>query len=327
MGSDVANQLNKHLDEAYAMEKGVLRMLDSMLKTTHDEELRRELEAHKRTTRNHADRLRERLRANGARPSGARQAGGLLLTSVKTVVDVTRPQKPGRNARDGFATEQMEVAAYELLERIARHAGDNESAEVARKNRNEDEAMARVIARNWDKVADASLADGTQGASESSRPRQSAKRAAGLARNPVALGVGSALAGLLLGRRLQTQPRQTTNGARQGTSDTQPLRSLQKTELQERARQSGIEVKASMTKQDLINALEGSRRSSGTGPANPIEVQKFLEGVGYPKTRDQLVKEAERREANERVITTLSQLPRKQYRTPTEVSEALGASS
>ena len=91
------------------------------------------------------------MRANGARPSVARQTCGLLVTRVKTVVDVARPQKPGRNARDGFATEQMEVAAYELLERIARRAGDNETAEVARKNRTENEAMATVIARNWDK--------------------------------------------------------------------------------------------------------------------------------------------------------------------------------
>jgi Domain of unknown function (DUF892) len=193
-------------------------------------------------------------------------------------VDVARPQKPGRNARDGFATEQMEVAAYELLERIARRAGDNETAEVARKNRTENQAMATVIARNWDKVADDSVSDGTQAASGSSSPRERAKQVAGLARNPIALGIGSTVVGILLGRRLQPQPPDTTTGgAQQGQTDTQPLGSLQKSELQERARKSGIEVKASMTKQDLINALEGPRHSSPTGSANPIEVQKFLE--------------------------------------------------
>ena len=325
MRSDAAKQLNKHLDEAYSMEKSVLRTLDSMLKTTQDPDLRRELEAHKRTTRSHADRLRERLQANGARPSGARQAGGFLVTSVKTVVDVARPQKPGRNARDGFATEQMEVAAYELLERIARRAGDDESAEVARKNRTEDEAMARVIARNWDKVAEESLADGRQ-ASGSGGSGKRVTQAAGLVRNPVVLGVGSAAVGMLLGRRLQPQSAGTSSGAQPARGDKEALRSLQKAELLKRARESGIEVRASMTKQELVAALERSpRRASQTGKANPVEVQKFLEGVGYPKTRDQLVKEAERRDANERVLATLSELPRKQYQTPTEVSEALGA--
>ena len=78
-----------------------------------------------------------------------------------------------------------------------------------------------------------------------------------------------------------------------------------------------------MTKEQLHALKAPSRGLNRPGEANPIEVQKFLEGVGYPKTRDQLVKEAERREANAKVLATLSQLPRKRYQTPTEVSEAL----
>ena len=37
----------KHIDEAYAMEQNVLRMLDGMISTTDDPDIVRELEHHK----------------------------------------------------------------------------------------------------------------------------------------------------------------------------------------------------------------------------------------------------------------------------------------
>ena len=54
-------------------------------------------------------------------------------------------------------TEHMEIAAYELLERLAKRAGAEQTAEVARKNRADEQAMAKKIDSNWDRFVDLTL--------------------------------------------------------------------------------------------------------------------------------------------------------------------------
>jgi ferritin-like metal-binding protein YciE len=157
MTHHLKDQLTQHIDEAIAMEQNVLRMLDGMIETTEDEEIKEELRQHKLETERQSDRLRARLEAHGSQPSVVREAGGILGALMKSVADVARSEKAGRNARDGYATEHMEIASYQLLERIAQRAGDEETAEVARQNRGEEEQMAKRFEERWDRFAELSL--------------------------------------------------------------------------------------------------------------------------------------------------------------------------
>jgi ferritin-like metal-binding protein YciE len=159
MATTAADQLVKHIDEAYAMEQGVLRMLDGMIRTTDDPQIRQGLQQHRRETEQHASRLKDRLEAHGESPSLVREAGGLIGALMKGVLDATRSEKAGRNARDAYATEHMEIASYQLLERVATRAGDPETAAVARENREDEEAMARTIDQMWDKVIGLTFAE------------------------------------------------------------------------------------------------------------------------------------------------------------------------
>jgi ferritin-like metal-binding protein YciE len=155
--STVNEQLIKHLDDAHAMEQNVLRMLDGMISTTDDPEILQELEHHKIETEGHAQRMKARLEAHGGSPSGVKQAAGILGALAKMPLDMVRGEKAGRNARDGFATEHMEIASYELLKRIAERANDHETVTACDEIIAQEQAMADTIAANWDKFAELSL--------------------------------------------------------------------------------------------------------------------------------------------------------------------------
>jgi ferritin-like metal-binding protein YciE len=155
--STVNEQLIKHLDEAHAMEQNVLRMLDGMISTTDDPGILRELEHHKIETEGHAERMKARLEAHGEAPSMVRQAGGILGALAKMPLDMVRGEKAGRNARDGYATEHMEIASYELLKRIAQRANDPETVTACDEIIEQERAFAQTIASNWDRFAELSL--------------------------------------------------------------------------------------------------------------------------------------------------------------------------
>lgn len=155
--STVNEQLLKHLDEAHAMEHNVLRMLDGMISTTDDPEIVQELEHHKLETEGHAQRMRERLEAHGGSPSTVKQLGGIVGALAKLPLDMVRGEKAGRNARDGYAAEHMEIASYELLKRIAERANDTETVAACDEIIAQERAMADTIAAHWDKFAALSL--------------------------------------------------------------------------------------------------------------------------------------------------------------------------
>ena len=160
MADDKLQQkLIDYIEDAHALEQNVSRMLDSMISTTQDPEIEEMLRHHKEETERQEQRLRERLDALGAGTSTRKEAQTIAAALMKGAADQVRGDQAGKNARDGYTTEHMEIAAYQLLERLAERAGDQETAEVARQNRAEEEAMARKIDANWDKFLDLTLAE------------------------------------------------------------------------------------------------------------------------------------------------------------------------
>lgn len=57
---------------------------------------------------------------------------------------------------------------------------------------------------------------------------------------------------------------------------------------------------------------------------NPIQLQKFLKGMNYPATKEELIDHAQQHDADENALSTLKQLPEDEYETPADVSKAVG---
>jgi hypothetical protein len=57
---------------------------------------------------------------------------------------------------------------------------------------------------------------------------------------------------------------------------------------------------------------------------NPVQVQKYLGGIDYPADKDQLLKRAQEKGADDTVVQTLKDLPMDRSLSPNDVSEAIG---
>ncbi|WP_157427618.1 DUF2795 domain-containing protein [Agromyces salentinus] len=56
---------------------------------------------------------------------------------------------------------------------------------------------------------------------------------------------------------------------------------------------------------------------------NPIRVQKFLGGVNYPASKQDILRTARESGADDEVVDALNGIPDRQYDGPTAVSEAV----
>lgn len=60
--------------------------------------------------------------------------------------------------------------------------------------------------------------------------------------------------------------------------------------------------------------------------SNPIEIQRYLTGVEYPATKDDLISRADENDAPDEVIEELQAIDEEQFEGPDEVLEALSGS-
>jgi ferritin-like metal-binding protein YciE len=153
-------KLTDYVEYVHALKQNVLLQLDSLILNTRDPELAAMFRQHKEESRRQLERLHERRSAlgSGVRLSSAsKDLAAIAAAQVKGVGDVLRADKDVQNARDAFVTEHTEIAAYELLERLAERAGDPETAAVARESRAEGKAMAERVSENWDAFLDLTL--------------------------------------------------------------------------------------------------------------------------------------------------------------------------
>jgi ferritin-like metal-binding protein YciE len=157
--SDLQEQLVKHLTDCHSIEVQALVQMKAAPKILGDEELAKIYEEHEKETEEHKRLVEERLEAHGASRSIVKDVAGAVGGVPMVLFAKFNPDTPGKLANHALSYEHMEHAAYELLERIARRAGDTETAEVARRIAEQELAMAERIEASFDRTVELSLAD------------------------------------------------------------------------------------------------------------------------------------------------------------------------
>lgn len=58
----------------------------------------------------------------------------------------------------------------------------------------------------------------------------------------------------------------------------------------------------------------------------PIQVQKYLKGMDYPASKEDLIKQARKNKATDDVVSMLEQIKANRFNTPADVSKGLADS-
>jgi UDP-glucose 4-epimerase len=161
---DRGEQLVKYLADVHSIELQALAQLRAAPRIAGEERLREAFERHLVETEDQERRVRERLEALGGKPSKLKDAAGAAGGWAMAAFAASQPDTPGKLTMHAYSYEHMELAAYELLRRLAERAGDEETARMAADVAAEEARMAERLEQSFDVAVEASLgaADGDE---------------------------------------------------------------------------------------------------------------------------------------------------------------------
>jgi ferritin-like metal-binding protein YciE len=155
--SNLDEQLTKYLTDAHSIEQQALAQMRSAPDIAGDATLSSIFSAHLSETEEHERLVRSRLEARGASPAAVKDIAGAVTGKAFVLFARSQPDTPGKLVTHAFSYEHMELAAYDLLARMARQAGDVETARAASQIGEQERAMAQRLAASFDRAVDASL--------------------------------------------------------------------------------------------------------------------------------------------------------------------------
>jgi ferritin-like metal-binding protein YciE len=156
---DLSQQLISYLTDAHAIESQSLQLLARGPKLAGDPTLATIYEQHRLQTLEHQRLIEAELDRLDVGPSKIKDAALRLGALNWGMFFQAQPDTPAKLAAFAYAFEHLEVAAYELLIRFARRAGDTEVEGLAGHLIGEERAAAEKLWGQLDAALDASLAE------------------------------------------------------------------------------------------------------------------------------------------------------------------------
>ncbi|HEX4718441.1 MAG TPA: DUF892 family protein [Thermoleophilaceae bacterium] len=150
-------QLHKYLSDIHSIEVQALAQMRSAPDMAGDPQLAEIFRQHERETEEHERLIEQRLEAHGESPNKLKDIAGQVTGKGFVLFAKFNPDTPGKLAAHAHAYEAMEEAAYEFLSRVAERAGDEETADVARRILEQEKAMKARVFENLGIAVEASL--------------------------------------------------------------------------------------------------------------------------------------------------------------------------
>src|ERR671937_350833 len=116
------DQLTKYLTDVHSIEEQALAQMRLAPRLAGAAELQRIFVEHENETAEHERMVREQLERHGAKPSPVKDVAGRVGGWGMILFARVNPDTPGKLAMHAYSYEHMELAAYELLRRIADRA-------------------------------------------------------------------------------------------------------------------------------------------------------------------------------------------------------------
>ena len=155
--TSLEEQITKYLTDAHSIEEQALAQMERAPGMAGDPDLARIYAEHRAETRQHEQAVRDELHRRGAEPSTVKDIAGKVGGWGMVLFARLNPDTPGKLAVHAYSYEHMELAAYELLRRMAERAGEEPVRDLAQRLAAQERAMADRIAERWDLALDASL--------------------------------------------------------------------------------------------------------------------------------------------------------------------------
>jgi ferritin-like metal-binding protein YciE len=149
---DLDRHLDHYLQDAHALESQASQLLALAPGLVEDEGLAAIFEEHLGQTREQRRRVEGRLEARRTRPSRLKDIalrGGALNIAA---FFAAQPDTDVKLAGFAYAFENLEVAVYELLRRVAERAGDSDTAATAAEISTQEGVVAERIASTWERT-------------------------------------------------------------------------------------------------------------------------------------------------------------------------------
>ncbi len=153
--SELADEhLLNHLRDMQAIEFHAQRQLGRLAERAQDEDLEGICGQHQEQAREHEERVKQLVEAQGHQPSALEDKtlrGGAI--GLRQLADIA-PDTPPRVVIQVFGLEQLEIAGFELLQRIAERDDDHDAGNVAREILEAKRQGAEQVQQRFDRAGE-----------------------------------------------------------------------------------------------------------------------------------------------------------------------------